>query len=399
MKQEIALPNSTDLEVKDAQVIFHSIWNTLEQERGRENMRFPKELILLGGAPGSGKGTNTHFIGTVRQIDAPPIVVSSLLDTPEMQQIKAQGHMIGDREVVSILFKKLLNPQYREGVILDGFPRTQVQVECIKMLYDKMVTLRREFQDTPLKVHFKQPIYHIMILFVDEAESIARQLKRGREIIAHNEAIKRSGSGELLEERPTDTNEELARNRYRIFKEQTYDALLSLKKIFHYHLVNAQLPLELVQENILRELQYQSSLELDPRTYEVLRNLPEARELRKHARRELVYRLDRYHLEEPELFARIVQFIEKSILPIVRAHAMPSRAHVNSEDPILLEPKALSMLIDVLADRGFSASINRHRIEIPQKIDRQTGDITTRTKNLFAIYIRFEGSDDIRRSH
>jgi adenylate kinase len=201
---------SPDLEVKDAQIIFDSVWDELETARGREKMRFPKELILLGGAPGSGKGTNTAYICKVRDISAEPIVVSSLLDTPEMQALKAGGNMVGDREVVNILFRRLLNPTYREGAVLDGFPRTKVQVECIKMLYDKTVTLRREFEDTPLKVHFKQPIYHIMVLFVDEAESIARQLKRGREIIAHNEEVKRTGSGELQEERPTDTNEELA---------------------------------------------------------------------------------------------------------------------------------------------------------------------------------------------
>ena len=42
-----AAPNSkpavrfTDLEIKDAQVIFTTIWNDLEAERGRENLRFP----------------------------------------------------------------------------------------------------------------------------------------------------------------------------------------------------------------------------------------------------------------------------------------------------------------------------------------------------------------------
>ena len=59
---------SPDLEVKDAQLIFNSVWETLEAERGREKMRFPKELILLGGAPGSGKGTNTAYICKVRDI-------------------------------------------------------------------------------------------------------------------------------------------------------------------------------------------------------------------------------------------------------------------------------------------------------------------------------------------
>ena len=42
------LPNPSktqDLEVKDAQLIFNSVWNQLENKHGRENLRFPKELI------------------------------------------------------------------------------------------------------------------------------------------------------------------------------------------------------------------------------------------------------------------------------------------------------------------------------------------------------------------
>ena len=359
-------------------------------------MRFPKELILLGGAPGSGKGTNTAYICKVRDISATPIVISSLLDTPEMQALKAEGHMVGDREVVDILFRKMLTSTYREGVVLDGFPRTKVQVECIKMLYDKMVTLRREFEDTPLKVHFKQPIYHIMVLFVDEAESIARQLKRGREVIAHNEEVKRTGSGTLLEERPTDTNEDLARNRYRTFKEQTYDALLSLKQIFHYHFINAQLPLDAVQANILHEMEYQSSLELDPRTYDVLRGLPEAADITNHARRDLVYRLDRYNLEHPQLFQDVVEMIDTKIMPIIKPHAISGRAHVNTEDSLLSKPKALAMLIDVFSERGFFASVDIHLMEIPNRVDLNTGRIECREKKVFRITVHFKGSE-IRR--
>lgn len=387
---------SPDLEVKDALLIFNTVWDKLQAERGRENMRFPKEIILLGGAPGSGKGTNTEYICKVRDITAPPIVVSSLLDTPAMEALKADGHMVGDREVVDILFREMLDPVYREGVVLDGFPRTKVQVECIKMLYDKMVTLRRAFQDTPHKVHFKQPIYHIMVLFVDESESIARQLKRGREIIAHNEEVKRTGTGNLLEERPTDTNEDLARGRYRTFKEKTYDALLSLKQIFYYHFINAQLPLDEVQQKIFKKLEYQSSLELDPRTYDVLRNLPEAAQIIKHARRDLVYRIDRYRLEHPNLFAEVVGLIENKIMPIVKPHAISGRAHINSEDTLLEDSKALAMLIDVFSERGFFASVDIHRVEIPDHFDLATGHITCREKKVFRIMIHFKGSE-IRR--
>ena len=35
-----------DLEIKDAQIIFHSVWNELEQDLGDDMLRFPKEIIL-----------------------------------------------------------------------------------------------------------------------------------------------------------------------------------------------------------------------------------------------------------------------------------------------------------------------------------------------------------------
>ena len=90
---------AVDLEVKDAQLIFNSVWKDLEIEYGRSRLHFPKELILLGGAPGAGKGTNTEFICKVRDISAGPIVVSELLNSPEAKAIKAKGGMVGDREV------------------------------------------------------------------------------------------------------------------------------------------------------------------------------------------------------------------------------------------------------------------------------------------------------------
>jgi len=41
------------IRTKDAQIIFGDVWKKLEREYGRESLRFPKELILLGGAPGA----------------------------------------------------------------------------------------------------------------------------------------------------------------------------------------------------------------------------------------------------------------------------------------------------------------------------------------------------------
>jgi adenylate kinase len=391
-----AVGKLTDLEIKDAHLIFDSVWQDLEADFGRENLRFPKEIILLGGAPGAGKGTNTAFITKSRGLTCPPIVISALLDSPDARTLKDSGNMVGDREVVGLLLRQLLRAEYRDGVILDGFPRTKVQVECLKLLVDKMHALRREFYHTPLSIHFRQPTIHIMVLFVDEKESIARQLKRGRETRRHNEEVIRTGIGELREDRPTDHDEALARRRYRVFKEQTWEALQSLKEIFHYHFINAQGPIEEVEQNILEELEYQSTLELDPRTVDRLRGIPVASEIIVGARQELVRRLDAYELEHRELFAKVTSFIEKKIIPIVIRHAISGVALINTEEAVLGDPMALAMLIDVFSERGYHAVVDIHKIEIPEKVDLATGAIECRTKKVFRIQIRFQGSE-IRR--
>jgi adenylate kinase len=389
-------PKPTDLEIKDASLIFSSVWQELEANFGRSELRFPKEIILLGGAPGAGKGTNTDFIKKTRMLTCAPIVVSALLDSPEARALKNAGNMVGDREVVNLILRALLKPEYRDGVILDGFPRTKVQVECLKLLVDKMQALRREFYSTPLGIHFRQPTIHIMVLFVDEREAVARQLKRGRETRVHNEEVARTGIGELLEDRPTDHDEVLARRRYRVFKEQTWDALQSLRETFHYHFINAQGPVEEVEQNILRELEYQSTLELDPRTVDRLRGIPVASELIIHARQELVKRLDGYAFEHAELFARVVAFIEKKIIPIVLRHAISGVAQINAEEAVLDDPLALAILIDVFSERGYHAVVDIHRIEVPEQVDLKTGQIRCRTKKVYRIQIRFQGSE-IRR--
>lgn len=396
MSEKIPVSPPVDLEIKDAQLIFNRVWKVLEDTIGRENLRFPRELILLGGAPGSGKGTNTDFIRKVRDIHANPIVVSQLLDSPDAKKIKAGGGMVGDEEVLRLLLLEMLKPEFRDSAVLDGFPRTNVQVECLKMFYDQMVLLRREFSNTPQAHFFRQPVFHIMVLFVDEAESIARQLKRGRETLDHNAEIRQSGVGVLEEERATDFDPELARNRYRTFKEKTYGALVSLKQIFHYHFINAQAPIDVVQQNIIRELDYQSSLELDPRTYDTLRHIPLADEIVLQARQDLVNRLDSYQVEHPDLLVRVVGFIQDKMMPVIRRYAVTGRATVNTEEELFHDPLALAILIDIYSERGFQAMVDIHRQEIPERVDLETGLISTRLKKVYRITIFFVGSK-IRR--
>lgn len=381
---------------EDAQIIFKDVWLELEQDLGREYLRFAREIILLGGAPGAGKGTNTSFILKTRGLTCPPIVVSELLDSPEARAIKEAGELVDDREVLNLVLRQLIRETYRDGAVLDGFPRTKVQVDCLRLLVDKMQKLRREFYDTPMHVHFRRPVIHIMVLFVDEKVSVERQLKRGRDIQAHNTEVQATGIGELEEIRATDLDIDAAQKRYKVFKDQTWEALQSLKETFFYHLINANGSFDDVEGNIVKELAYQSSLELDPKTYDRLRHLPLAREIIVHARQDLVRRLDDYEFDQPELFQHVVEFIDQKIMTIVVRHAISGLAIVNREDALLDNPTALAMLIDIFSDRGYHAVVDLHRIEVPQQVNLETGAIECREKKVYRITIRFRGSE-IRR--
>lgn len=389
---------SPELEIKDAPLIFGQVWNRLVQERGVENMVFPKEIMWLGGAPGSGKGTNTPFILRERGLTAPPIVVSDLLDTPEMRALKDRGQFVGDREVIEVLLRKLLEPEYQTGVVVDGFPRTKVQAEAVKLLHDRMMQLRSSHWGTPLGKRFRRPNFRITVLFVGEQTSVERQLNRGREIRAHNERVQRSGEGVPLELRATDVDEALARNRYRTFKEMTYEALTSLRKYFHYHFVNADAPLQDVERSIIAEFQYQSSLELGQATFDIIHHIPVASELTLYARQELVRRLDSYEHATAPLFKQAAAFIEQNVMPVIVRHVLAGRCIVKTDHALFESDVAVDMVLDILSERGYHAVYQEQRIPVPQSVDAATGAITCqdRIQHTFEIFFH---PPEIRRGH
>ena len=115
-----------------------------------------------------------------------------------------------------------------------------------------------------------------------------------------------------------------------------------------------------------------------------------------HARQELVRRLDGYQLKHRELFHGVIRLIQERFIPIVIRHAIPGLAVVNSEDPLLDDPLALAMIIDIFAERGYRAVANINRAQVPESVDLQTGRITCSTKNIYRFQIKFAGSE-IRR--
>ena len=352
--------------------------------------------IILFGAPGAGKGTNTDFIMRYRNLTAPPIVVSSLLTTPDAIKKKDAGMLVGDREVIDIMLRTLLAPVYKSGAVVDGFPRTKVQVECVKLLFGKLNELKNFYQSTDLEAFFKKPHFHIVVLFIDQNESVKRQINRGEKAIQHNKDVEASGVGKINEVRPTDLNPDACINRYRTFKEKTYHALRELRETFFYHFINAHGSIEDVRKRIDTELRYQGSLELDEATYDMISAIPIASMISEHARQDLVDRLENYQKYHKALFQSILNLIADYFMPIIKRHAISGYSVVNTENELLDDPQAITMLIDIFSERGFHAIVDVTKEESPDHIDRATFEIKTRVKKIFRIRINFKASE-IRR--
>ena len=137
-------------------------------------------------------------------------------------------------------------------------------------------------------------------------------------------------------------------------------------------------------------------MELDPRTFDALKHIKLADEIVLYARQELVNRLDRYTVENSRVMQAVVNFIQEKMMPIIKRHAISGRTMINTEDSIFDEPIAIAIMIDIFSERGFRASVDIHRIEIPERFDLATGTIETRAKKVYRILILFSGSK-IRR--
>jgi adenylate kinase len=86
------------------------------------------------------------------------------------------------------------------------------------------------------------------------------------------------------------------------------------------------------------------------------------------------------------------------MIPIIRAHAISGHARINSEDEILDDPLALRMMIDIFSERGYHATVDIHRMEVPVRVNPETWEILCRTKKVYRIEIRYQPSD-IQRGH
>lgn len=168
--------------------------------------------IVIFGAPGSGKGTQSEKL--IERYGLHHISTGEVLrdhiarKTPIGQIAKTyinQGQLIPDSLMIRILEEIIENePKAQKGVILDGFPRTIAQAEALDRFMAK---------------HGCE-VEHVIGLEVPEDELIDRMIKRGQQ------------TGRA------DDNPETIKNRLKVYHESTTPLREFYKNAGKYRKIN-----------------------------------------------------------------------------------------------------------------------------------------------------------------
>jgi adenylate kinase len=166
--------------------------------------------LVIFGAPGSGKGTQSECIAKkfeLNHISTGDVLRTEIKNDTELgktaQKYITQGQLIPDALMVDILANVFDRIKDGKGVIFDGFPRTTAQAEALKTMLAER----------------GQEVSVMFDLDVPEDELLTRLIKRGHE------------SGR------TDDNEETIKKRLSVYHLQTAPLIDWYKKEGKYQYI------------------------------------------------------------------------------------------------------------------------------------------------------------------
>lgn len=98
----------------------------------------PPTVIVMVGAPGAGKGTQSQRLAA--SLGLVPISTGDLFRTAlrdgtplgaEVRKYVEKGTLVPDPVTLRVVEDRLMQPDAAKGVVLDGFPRTRIQAEAL----------------------------------------------------------------------------------------------------------------------------------------------------------------------------------------------------------------------------------------------------------------------------
>ena len=181
--------------------------------------------LILFGPPGAGKGTQAEILinkYNIVQISTGDMLREEVKLGTELgktaKSIMDTGDLVSDKIIISMIEKRILKPDCKNGFILDGFPRTLKQAIDLDNILNK------------LDIHIDK----VIEINVDEDFLLKRITKRALE-----SKITRD-----------DDNSEILKNRIVVYKKDTLPVLEYYKNLNKLHSIDGMQNIEDVSKDI-----------------------------------------------------------------------------------------------------------------------------------------------------
>jgi adenylate kinase len=226
--------------------------------------------IILMGVQGAGKGEQAKFIEQKYRI--PQVSTGDLfraMRTREddlakrVQAIMAAGNLVDDDTTNEVLVDRLSKPDAANGVILDGYPRSQGQVDFLmNFLKQKGETINAVLLlELDLYVALKRAFGRVKSASGEVYNIYSRS--EGLDISLEDDPNKKfparivaklKSTGEVLERRPDDANAAAVIKRIDLYLAETMPLLPIFEKYGILRRVNAEQSIEAVSAEIAKIL-------------------------------------------------------------------------------------------------------------------------------------------------